>query len=277
MKRLAVVLLGLTFLCSFASLGMAAENKLTVSPNKVDVGLNFKGTTLNISGPVPDNAGVYIKVGSPNDSILDLSKKGKVSLFWMNVENTYVTMVPKLYQVLSSRPLSELTEDLQGKLGIDQNFSAVYQTAEVSKHSESGSVKLEKSQAKEFISSLVSIFKKAGLYGLNESAVQITDGQFNASLLLPANVPQEKCNVTVYFINGGKVIGTSNESFYVESVGIVKWLNNLAIYDGPTYGFMSVMIALIVGTAIAFLFIFLENRKNSHMTAEKLMNMEGGH
>lgn len=277
MKRLAVVLLGLIFLFSFASQGKAAENKLTVSPDKVEVGLNFKGTTLNISGSVPDNAEVYIKVSSPNDSILDLSKKGRVSLFWMNVENTSVTKVPKLYQVLSSGRLSDLTEELQDKLGIDHNFSDVYQAAEVSKHSESGSVRLEKSQAKEFISSLVNIYKKAGLYGLNESIVQVKDGHFNASLQLPANIPQEKCNITVYFIKGGKIIGTSNESFNVETVGIVKWLNNLAIYDGPSYGFMSVMIALIVGAAIAFLFIFLENRKNPHVTKEMLMNTEGGH
>jgi len=262
MKRWMAVVLGLMFLFSFTNQGIAAENKLTISPDKVEVGLNFKGTTLNISGSVPENAGVYIKVSSPNDSILDLSKKGKVSLFWMNVENTSVTKVPKLYQVLSSRPLSDLTEDLQEKLGINQNFSAVFQAAEVDRHSESGPVKLEKSEAKEFISSLVTIYKKAGLYGINESAVQVNDGRFNARLQLPANIPQEKCNVTVYFIKGGEVIGTSNESFNVETVGIVKWLNNEAIYDGPSYGFLSVIIALMVGAAIAFLFIILEYRKS---------------
>ncbi|KUO73221.1 MAG: hypothetical protein APF81_13970 [Desulfosporosinus sp. BRH_c37] len=276
MKRLAVVLVLLWLMFSFASQAMAAENKLTISPGKVDVSLNFKGTTLNISGSVPDNAGVYIKVSSPNDSILDLSKKGKVSMFWMNVENTSVTKVPKLYQVLSSRPLSDLPEDLQEKLGINQNFSVVFQAAEVRKHSESGSVKLEKSEAKEFISSLVTIYKKARLYGLNESAVQVNDGHFNASLQLPANTPQEKCNVTVYFTKGGEVIGTSNGFFNVETVGIVKWLNNEAIYDGPTYGFLAVMIALMVGAAIAFLFICLENWKKPQMT-KMLMNSEGGH
>ena len=277
MKRWMAVLLGLMFLFSFTRQGIAAENKITISPDKVEVGLNFKGATLDISGSVPENAGVYIKVSSPNDSILDLSKKGKVSLFWMNVENTSVTKVPKLYQVLSSRPLSDLTEDQQKSLGIDQNFSAVFQAAEVDKHSESGPVKLEKSEANEFISSLVTIYKKAGLYGINESAVQVNDGHFNARLQLPANIPQEKCNVTVYFIKGGEVIGTSNESFNVETVGIVKWLNNEAIYDGPSYGFLSVIIALMVGAAIAFLFIFLENHKKPHTTKEILMNTGGGH
>ena len=115
------------------------------------------------------------------------------------------------------------------------------------------------------------------MYGLNESTVQVKDGNFKASLQLPANIPQEKCNVTVYFIKGGKVIGTSNESFNVETVGIVKWLNDQAIYDGPSYGFMSVMIALIVGAAIAYLFIFLESRKNPDITKEMLMNTKGGH
>lgn len=58
------------------------------------------------------------------------------------------------------------------------------------------------------------------------------------------------------------------ESFNVETVGIVKWLNSLAIYDGPAYGFMAVLIALLVSAAIAFLFIFLKNRKNLHLVKE---------
>lgn len=277
MKRLAVGLLGLMFMFFFASQGLAAENKLTVSPDTVEVGLGFAGTTLNISGTVPDEADVYIKVSSPNDAMLDLSKKGKVSLFWMNVENTSVTKVPKLYQVLSSRPLSDLSEDLQNKLGIDQNFSAVYQGAEVDLHKETGPVTLEKSEAKEFISSLVKIYKKSGLYGLNEGAVQVEDGHFDTSLQLPAKIPQEKCDITVYYIKDGAVIETSNQSFSIETVGIVKWLNDLAIYDGPSYGFLSVMIALMVGAAIAFLFIFFESRKNPHASKESLMNTGGGH
>lgn len=268
MKRWAVLLLGLVFLFSFAGQGMAAENQLTVSPEKVDVGVNFQGTTLNISGSVPDNAKVYLKVSSPNDSILKLSKKGKVNLFWMNVENTSVTKVPKLYQVFTSSPLSDLTEDMQNELGVDQKFSAVYKEAEVSEHGEGGSVKLEKSEANEFISSLVTIYEKEGLYSLNENAIQVNGGHFNASIQLPANIPQEKCNVTAYFVKDGKVIGTSTQSFVVETVGIVKWLNNLAIYDGPSYGFMSVIIALLVGSAIAFLFILLDNRKKQPLTKE---------
>lgn len=275
MQRLTTLLMSLVFLLSFVNSGMAAENKLAISPEKVAVGLNFKGTALTISGDVPDNAAVYVKVSSPNDSILDLAKKGKVSLFWLNVENTSVTKVPKLYHVLSSQPLSEIPQELQKELGIDPNFSSLYGTAVVSKHGEKNSIELKKPEAKEYINSLVAIYKKSDLYGINENAVQIKDGHFATSLKLPANIPQEKCDVTVYFMKNGKVIGTSARSFNVETVGVVKWLDNLAIYDGPSYGFMSVMIALVVGAGIAFLFIYLEYRKNSH--APLTMDSGAGH
>ncbi|AFQ45631.1 TIGR02186 family protein [Desulfosporosinus meridiei] len=268
MKRLTSIFLGLMLILSFTSQVMADETQLTVSPEKVEVGLRFQGTTLNISGIVPDDAGVYIKVISPNDAILDLSKKGKVSLFWMNVENVSVTKVPKLYQILSSRPLGDLTVDQKKVLGIDQDFSTVYQTAEVTKHTDSGSIRLEKFEAKDFVSSMISIFKKGGLYSLNESAVKVKDDRFETSLELPANIPQEECDVTVYFIKDGKIIGTCSKTFNVETVGIVKWLNNMAIYEGPFYGFMSVMIALVVGSVIAFLFIFIDNRKKARLYAK---------
>ncbi|AET70155.1 Putative transmembrane protein (Alph_Pro_TM) [Desulfosporosinus orientis DSM 765] len=268
MRRLAVILLSMLFLLTFAGQGMAAENQLTVSPDKVNVGLNFKGAALDISGSVPDNAQVYIKVSSPNDAILDLNKKGKVSLFWMNVESTSVTKVPKLYRILSSQSLSDLPQDLQAELGIDKDYSAVYQMAEVRKHSDAGSLTLEKSEAQEFVNSMVGLFSESGLYGINESGVQINNGKFNTSFELPANIPQEKCNITVYFIKDGQVIGTSDQTFDVETIGIVKWLNDMAIYDGPFYGYMSVLIALLVGSAIAFLFIFLDNRKKPHLNTK---------
>ena len=268
MKRLAVIVLSLLCLLSFAGQGMAAESQISVSPDKVSVGLNFRGTDLDISGDVPDNAQVYIKITSPNDGILDLSKKGKVSLFWMNVENASVTNVPKLYRVFTSRPLGEVPEKLQKELGIDKDYSSVYERAEVKKHSDSGSLTLGKSEAGEFVNSMVGVFSEGGLYGINEGGVQTDKGRFKASLKLPANIPQEECQVTAYFIKDGQVIGTSEKTFKVETVGVVKWLNDLAIYDGPSYGYMSVLIALLVGSAIAFLFIFMDNRKKPRLDSK---------
>lgn len=268
MKRRAVILLSILCLLIFAGQGMAAESQIAVSPDKVSVGLNFKGADLAISGDVPDNAQVCIKVTSPNDGILDLSKKGKVSLFWMNVENISVTNVPKLYQVFTSQPLTEVPENLQRELGIDKNYSAVYAGAEVKKHSDSGALTLGKSEAGEFVNSMVGLFSEGGLYGIHERGVQTGEGRFKADLKLPANIPQEECQVTVYFLKEGQVMGTSAKTFKVETTGVVKWLNDLAIYDGPAYGYMSVLIALLVGSAIAFLFIFLDNRKKPRLAAK---------
>ncbi|GBF33276.1 transmembrane protein co-occuring with sulfite exporter TauE/SafE [Desulfocucumis palustris] len=259
MKKILLVILALTFAMSFSGLALAQDPGIRVSPANIDIGMNFKGADLDITGNVPRGADIFIKVSSPNDLRLELDKKGKVGPFWMNVENTTVTNVPKLYQIISSKPLAELSGDIKKQTGIDQTFGPIYAWAKVEKHSDDGLVELPADKAKTYISALVDIYRKSGLYAVNENAVSINGDRFNARVKLPPNIPQEKCTVTVYAVKDGRIVDTSLVPFNVASVGMVRWFNSEAIYDGPQYGFIAVMLALAFGTAVAFLFSYLEN------------------
>ncbi|WP_051273265.1 TIGR02186 family protein [Desulfotruncus alcoholivorax] len=253
--RLAATALMIVLVCAIPAL---AETAPVVSPQQVNIGLNFKGADLTVSGAVPEGADVYIKVTSPNDSVLELNKKGRVGGMWMNVENTEVSNVPKLYQIISSQKITVLPQELREELGLTQDFEPIYQNAIVEKKTDSGSVPLSGSEARSFVSSLIKIYQKSGLYAVNENAVKIEHGQYRATIQLPPNIPQETCQVTVYTVKGGSLLGSAVKTFNVNTVGITSWLNHEAIVDGPTYGLIAVLIALFFGTGIAFLFGYIE-------------------
>lgn len=230
-----------------------------VSPQRVEIGLDFKWAELSVSGTAPDGSHVYIKVASPDDSVMELAKKGKVGLFWLNVENVRVTDFPKLYQVVSSKPLDMLPEALRDDLGLNHDFSYVYSRAEVVRRSENGPVQLSGEDADEYIAALIGINKKKGLYTVRENIVDVEGAKFHASIFLPPNVPKEKCRVTVYAVSDGKLVSSKSATFEVDSVGMTRWLHRKAIYDGPMYGFMAVMIAIAFGTGVAMIFSYIEN------------------
>ncbi len=259
MKKIYMILLLSVFIFSFAGMALASDMNLDISPNDINIGLNFRGADLDVSGAVPKGADIFVKISSPNDLRLELSKKGKVGPFWMNVENTTVTNVPKLYQIVSSKYLSLLPGSLKEQLGLDNNFAPVYSRAEVAKHSDEGLIVLPPGTAKSYINALVDIYRKNGLYAVRENGVVINGDKFNARIKLPPNIPQEKCIVTVYAIKDGKLLDTSTVPFNVSSVGMVRWFNREAIYNGPQYGYIAVLLALVFGTAVAFAFSYIEN------------------
>ncbi|MCL6477542.1 MAG: TIGR02186 family protein [Peptococcaceae bacterium] len=259
MKKILFFMLVLVIVITCVNTALAGEESLRVVPDRIDIGPGFNGAELTITGNAPEGSDIYIKVTSPDDSVLQLSKKGKVGLFWMNVENTVVTNVPKLYRVVSSAPFSRMPPALQGELGINPDFSGIYSGVQVVKHTDSGTVRLPDKDAGKYVEALIGIYKDNGLYGTGENTVQAGEGKFKAVVKLPPNIPQEKCTVTVYAVRDGKVVSTASAPFKVSGVGLVRWLGNEAIYNGPEYGFIAVLLALAFGAGIAQLFSLVEN------------------
>jgi len=262
-KSIISFLLGLLIIVAYSNIALAQEVSLDLSPNRVDIGLNFNGAELVVSGKLPAGSDVYIKVASPGDSVLKLNKKGKIGIFWLNVESTRVTNVPKLYQIIASKPLRMLPVNLRQELGLNPDFLQIYRKAIVIKEAEKGSVQLPKKDAGEYITTLIDTYKQYGLYVVKENSVKIEGNKYKTSIKLPANIPQEETSVTVYAIKGGKLVSSQSTSFKVSSVGVVRWLNKMAIYDGPSFGLIAIITALAFGVGIALLFNYIENAFSS--------------
>jgi hypothetical protein len=227
-------------------------------PDIIEIGSTFNGTRMTISGNVPEGSDVYIKIASPADSVLQLDKKGKVGLFWMNVENSVVKNIPRLYQVVSSTPLAGLSPALTREMGISPDFSDVFAGAVAVRHVGDSVTTLTGDRAVDYFKAMTDIYKQNHLYDVKENGVKITGGQYEAGFYLPPNIPQEKCTVTVYAVHNGQITSSVSAPFKVTGIGLVRWLSREAIYDGPEYGFLAVIIALGFGAAVAFLFSYLE-------------------
>lgn len=268
MKKITCAILAAVIVLIFISPALAGTaTSVNISPDIIEIGSNFNGSEMNISGSVPEGSDVYIKINSPYDSVLQLDKKGKVGLFWMNVENSVVKNVPKLYQIVSSGPFNKLKPDLMKEMGVSPDFSAAFTKAVTVRHSKENTTTLSVAEAGDYFKVVTNIYTKNHLYDVRENAVKISGGQYEANFYLPPNIPQEKCSVTVYTVKNGEIISSVTSPFRVTGIGMVKWLSQEAIYAGPEYGFLAVMIALGFGAGVAFMFSFLEGMINGKKAA----------
>lgn len=259
MKKLALAAIILAFALCWAVPALAGPStSININPDIIEIGSTFNGTELEISGTVPEGAEVYVKIASPNDSVLELNKKGRVGLFWMNVESSVIKNVPKLYQIMSSAPLKNLSPELLKETGLNPDFSAAFANAVAERHSDSGVTKISGEAAADYFSAMTDIYRKGQLYDLKENAVTLSGGRYKGNIFLPPNIPQEKCSVTVYAIKNGQILSSVTTPFRVTGVGMVRWLSREAIYAGPEYGFMAVLIALLFGAGVALLFSYAE-------------------
>ena len=222
MKKLQILLISMLLVFSCISFAWAGDTAVKLSPPQIDIGLSFKGTQLTVSGQAPQGSDIFVKLASPDDSVLDLSKKGKVGIFWMNVENTTVTRVPKLYQIASSASIKDLPAALQDQMAVYTDFRNIYNNAVVEKHGDGNNTELTGANAGKYISTLISIYKKSGLYSVGEKAVKVNGNNFVTTFKLPPNIPQEKCQVTVYAVKDGKIIINDAKPLNVNSVGVVN-------------------------------------------------------
>lgn len=245
----------LIFICPVFA---GTATSINIDPDIIEIGSTFNGTPITISGTVPEGSDVFVKIASPYDSVLQLDKKGKVGLFWMNVENTVVKNVPKLYQIVSSTPLAGVNPVLAKEMGVSPDFSDAFVKAVAVRHAGENSSTLTGDSAVDYFKAMTDIYKQNHLYDVKENAIKIKDGQYEASFYLPPNIPQEKCAVTVYTVKNGQITSSVTSPFRVDGIGMVRWLSREAIYDGPEYGFLAVMIALGFGAAVAFMFSYLE-------------------
>lgn len=236
----------------------AAGAGLDITPGNINIGLIYSGSELKFSGTAPGGADIYVKITSPEDLVMELNRKGKVGLFWLNTERSKVSGVPKLYHVLSSAPMDRIPGHLKKELGLSEGFEDIYTRARVSVHRKEGWEPAAAGEFHDYIEAFIGISRKNGLYAVGEN-LSVNGSEFRGRVKLPPGIPQERSSVTVYAIKDGILLDTMQGYFDVSGTAPVRWLNRMAVYDGPIYGLMAVVLALVFGVAITALFNCLES------------------
>jgi hypothetical protein len=97
------------------------------------------------------------------------------------------------------------------------------------------------------------------LYGNYPGTLRVKVGSAGQNMVtgrffLPTNTKPGVYNVILSVITDGKVVGRTSKELTVEMAGFPALLANLAYQHGATYGVIAVVIAIVTGFAMGFLF-----------------------
>ena len=225
----------------------AAAPEVRLSPETVEIGTFFEGAAVELKGTIPAGAVAVVEVlGS--EASEKLLRKGRRGGLWMSVGEIEVHHAPSLYMLLSSSP--EIPE-LSGT-ATPWGFAALSRLVKFS-----GS--LEASEQDKFFQDFLGLKQGEQLYqtlpgALKAAAPQQGQVALQGMIPLPAKVPPGQYQVRLSVLQEGRLLAHQDTVLTVKMVGFPAMLFKMAHQQGALYGIMAVLIAIITGFVMGFLF-----------------------
>lgn len=236
-------LLALVWLLTVAAAPIALITD--ISQRRIDIVYTFKGAELLVFGAiqyprgrVPDAPpGLAIVVRGPAEPVT-IRRKGRVAGVWLNTEAVRFETAPGFYKVVTSRPIPEL---------VDERTAAIYELG-VANLQLSPVSDLPQEEARAFEAGLIDLRRKAGLYGEQPEAVQVTRNVlYSARIAIPAAVPVGDYAAEIFLIRDGAVIARATSPISIEKSGFERWVFVAAQNQPLFYGLAAVWAAVAAG------------------------------
>jgi hypothetical protein len=218
-----------------------------VTPDLVEIGAWFRGHRVTVSGMMPQGAEAVMEVvGQTNDE--HLMRKGRRSGLWMNVGEIDIHNAPSLYMVMSSNPKLLDTAASEAPWG----FAALKRRVTLSGM-------IDEQEKPEFFDQFLKLKGSEGLYTTFKDPIKKSRAAGDlvpvvGKFQLPTNVKPGTYEVCLTVIQDGQVSAKTCGKLQVKMVGFPAMLTTLAYEHGATYGILAVIIAIVTGFAIGFLF-----------------------
>jgi uncharacterized protein (TIGR02186 family) len=248
-KKLILVTAALWALCLFPETSSA---KLTVkaNPNHIKVNFTYHGSTVGISGEADAGTDLVVKITSSEGRQV-LRRKGKVAgALWMNVDKLTFEHVPDIYFIKSTGRL----EDILTPEELDR-YAIGYRTLE--RQAEITPDMGEEGKSRWF-KELIRYKESTKLFSCSYGDISLTQkdgGQtYYTKVQWPYQVPPGTYTVTVYAVKDGRVADKAETEVFVEQVGFVKLLADMAKSKGALYGVLSIAVALAAGFGVGMIF-----------------------
>ncbi|MFZ5452487.1 MAG: TIGR02186 family protein [Thermodesulfobacteriota bacterium] len=236
-----------SLLLGLAGPASAAAPDLRLSPNQVDVGTFFDGAEVKIQGVIPAGTTAVVEVVG-SEASEHLLRKGRRGGLWMSVGAIQVDHAPSLYMLLSNAPkIPELTGS-----ATPWGYAALAKRVKFS-----GS--LQPNEEDKFFQEFMGLKQGEKLYRILPDALKTATPQkgqvaFQGVLPLPAKVPPGQYQVRLAVVSQGRLLAQQDAVLYVKLVGFPAMLSTLARQQGLLYGIMAVIIAIVTGFIMGFLF-----------------------
>ena len=244
--RLILLLMLCLFLAAPAWAGDASP-EIQVWPDLVEIGAFFSGHEVKIIGKIPQGAQAVIEITGPA-AAEHLMRKGRRSGLWMNVGEVEVQGAPSLYLAASTTPPLLKIPPAEATWG----YPALKQQIRFA-----GQVEQEEREM--FLDQFFQLKESEEVYAIFPGDLKVSGGLGDSQtvtgvLPLPTMVKPGAYQVCLTVVQGGRVIAKPCRDLKVVMVGFPAMLASLAYEHGATYGILAVVIAIVTGFAMGYLF-----------------------
>ncbi|MBF0482940.1 MAG: TIGR02186 family protein [Desulfovibrionaceae bacterium] len=242
MKRAALFIV---LLLALPASALAEDVMAQVSPEAIDIGALYNGTSIAVSGLVPEGSQVALRfTGAPEE--VRMKQKGKfLGLLWMNMNTLHFSGVPKVCLVESTAPLGEM-----GEAGGKLSLTGMAQ-----------SIGIEPAGADRgmLLPELLKLKRGEGLYRESSGAIVLGAArgaarEFSANVSIPSRLSPGSYVVEIFAVKDGRVVAQGVKNIEAKLVGIPAQLADLAFNHGALYGIFASIIAILAGLAIGIVF-----------------------
>ncbi|MFN4358456.1 TIGR02186 family protein [Sphingopyxis alaskensis] len=250
--RALILWLALTLLPLTAA--RAADPRLVpdVSSRAIDIQYSFTGEELLLFGAIlypdqrlpDDRADIVVVLKGPVRPIV-LREKRRVAGIWVNARSIRLRTAPSFYAIGSSRPIDRL---------VDERTAAIFELG-LANLSMSPTGFSEAKTLERFEAGLIDLYRRAGLFVENPSAVEITEGVlYRARIPVPARVPVGTYRAETYLISRGRVLAVASRDVQIRKTGFERFVARAAEEHGFLYGLSAVLMSLGLGYAASAVF-----------------------
>ncbi len=233
----------------FPSPAISETERLKVTPHRMAISEFFQGARITVSASVPKGAAAIIEFRGPvlKDQLM---RKGRRGGLWMNVGEIAVEGAPSLYMFMSTDP-----DVLSGPSNADAQWGYPALQKQVRF---SGSVPVGKSA--EIFKQFIKLKESGGLYGEFPGSIERSHeassdySAIEGKIRLPSKILPGNYQICLYVLNNGSLTSKKCVDFRVTMEGLPAILFSLAHNHATAYGLLAVLIALVTGFVMGFVF-----------------------
>lgn len=240
-------------LCLVFSSSVRAQDSVqsSVEPREIQVGALYDGTTVHVTGRIPENSDVVLRFlgGACN---LHMKEKGKVcGLMWMNLGSLVFNGVPSVCIVDAA--------EIPHGAGRQAGGCAIADSLGLEALKKDVTIENENAGDENAFEELIKLKKQEGLYrevtgNVAYGAVSGGTKEFSADIPVPSRLAPGSYVVEASAVRNGAVVARNEQPVVVKLVGIPAFLAGLAYGHSVLYGILATVIALLSGLAVGSIF-----------------------
>ncbi len=232
-----------------------------LSTNSVEITSNYTGADIAVFGAIERDSATVAR-GTPYEIVIAIKgpsaplvvrQKERVGPIWVNAEQQKFGEIPGFYAILSSGKFEEIVDtqwQFRLKLGL-QAITANLDQLPVFKSGQATPKPIED----RFQNALIRLRRDQNLFQENSGTVSFQRANtFRANVLLPANAPLGRYEVTAYLFSGGAFLASEGSGFYVRKIGFEAATASAARVRPLLYGLAAAFMALLSGWLASVIF-----------------------